>query len=325
MKKIMVASILLLTLFGCSNDSVFEGLSDDSSMEATLEQAAIDLDDGNYEEVVNSLAGIYTTTALNPEVARLLVSGYMGKASIDMTNFIFYSADEEADNFDSIEATLSLFLAPEDEDEDDDEPACSATNRTVLIIDGDGVFIEGYCIEEMLEYLNNAKEIIFDLQDAGLETTEDILNLGLTSAVHYVFIVGSATANALNNTLDFSLVENQKPGLVPAPINKDAYRQYQSASSLDYEWNHNWSRVDPSDFEEQDDDGDGLTRYQENLINVKDAIHAIDEAISQPNEIRDELEEFLREALNMPTGEITDDTIIQTVTSTGIFEYIESI
>jgi len=325
MKKIMIASILMLSFFSCSNDSVFEGLSDDSSMEATLEQAAIDLDDGNYEEVINSLAGIYTTTALNPEVARLLVSGYMGKAGIDVTNFIFYSADEEADNFDSIEETLSLYLAPEDEDEDDDEPACNAADRTVLIIDGDGVFIEGYCIEEMIEYLNNAKEIILDLQSAELDTPEDYIQLGLTSAVHYVFIIGNATADALNNTLDFSLVENQKPGLVPAPINKEAYGQYKSASSSDYEWNHNWSRVDPSDFDEQDDDGDGLTRYQEDLINVKDAIHAIDQAISQPNEIRDELEEFLREVLSMPTGEITDDTIIETVTSTGIFEYIDNI
>jgi len=319
MKKIMIASILLLTLFGCSNDSVFEGLSDDSSMEATLEQAAIDLDDGNYEEVINSLAGIYTTTALNPEVARLLVSGYMGKAGINMTNFIFYSADEEADNFDSIEATLSLSIAPEDEDEDDDEPACNASDRTVLIIDGDGVFIEGYCIEEMIEYLNNAKDIIFDLQNAGLETTEDILNLGLTSAVHYVIIVGSATADALNTTLRYPEGDSRyKPGSVPVPINKEAYRLYKSSD--DYEW----SRVDTDAFDE-DIDGDGLTRYQEDLINVKDAIHAIDQAISQPNEIRDELEEFLREVLSTPTGEISDDTIIETVTSTGIFEYIDNI
>ena len=60
-----------------------------------------------------------------------------------------------------------------------------------------------------LYYLNNAKKIIIDLQNAGLATTQDILNLGLTSAVHYVFIVGSSTADALNNTLDFYLVDNQ--------------------------------------------------------------------------------------------------------------------
>jgi|GEM_PF-502079 len=322
MKKIMIASILMLSFFGCSNDSVFEGLSDDSSMEATLEQAAIDLDDGNYEEVINSLAGIYTTTALDPEVARLLASGYMGKAGIDLTNFIFYSADDEADNFDSIEATLSLYLAPEDEDEDDDEPACNVSNGSVLIVDGDGVFIDGHCIEEMIYSLDRAKEIISDLQAAELDTPGDHIQLGLTAAVHYVFIVGNTTADALNTTLRYPEGDNRyKPGSVPVPINKEAYRLYKYSDDYDY----TWYDVDAEDFYEQDNDGDGLTRYQEDLINVYDAIHAIDQAISQPNEIRDELEEFLREVLSMPTGEITDDTIIETVTSTGIFEYIDNI
>ena len=315
MKKLIIASILLLTLFGCSNDSVFEGLSDESSMEATLEQAAIDLDDGNYEDVINSLAGIYTTTALDPEVARLLASGYMGSAGIDATNFIFYSDDEEADNFDSIEATLSLFSATH-------EPACSAADRTVLIIDGDGVFIDGHCIEEMIDLVDNAKEIIFNLQDAGMETTEDIFKLGLTSAVHYVLIMGNATADALNTTLGYPVDDDRyKPGSVPVPINKEAYRLYRYSDHYDY----TWSRVDAGSFHEEDDDGDGLTRYQEDLINVNNAIQAIDQAVSKPNDIQDELEEFLREVLSMPTGEITDDMIIETVTSTGIFDYVNGI
>ncbi len=305
MKKILLASILVLMLFGCSNDSLFEGLSDESSLEATLEEAAIALDDEDYDEVIHSLASIYTTTALNPEVARLLASGYMGKAGIDLTNFITYSAYEDADPFDAVEATLSLFTAPIVKNEDDkDERICNAMDRTVLIITNDAVFIDRNCIGELLDYLDNVKNIFYSLQEAEMESLEDIFQLGITSATHFVFIVGDATANAFGST--------------SVPINKEAYRVYKDNAS-------SWENVDASVFGEEDVNEDGLTPYQEDLINVNNAIQAIEQAIPQSNALKDELDGFLREILMMPTGDITDAAIIETVTSTGIFDYVNSL
>jgi hypothetical protein len=302
MKKIIIISSLVLTFFGCSSDSVFEGLSDDSSFEATLEEAAMALDDENYDDVVNLLTEYYTTTALNPDVARLLVSGYMGKAGIDVISFITYSADIEADSFDSVGASLSLSPRPPNAE-------CNAFDRTVLGISGDAVYIYGNCIGELIEYMDNAKEIIYDLQGAGMESTEDLVQLGITSAAHYVFIVGNETKNALSTPFDpVNLV----------PVTKEAYRLFKSSGSYD------WDVVNAAYFAEADDDGDGLTRYQKDLVNVNDAILAINQAISEPNVIRDELDEFLREVLMTPTGDITDDTIIQIATSTGIYSHINS-
>lgn len=304
MKKIIIIYTLVLTFFGCSSDSVFEGLSDDSNIEATIEEAAMALDDGSYDDVVNLLTEYYTTTALNPDVARLLVSGYMGKAGIDVTAFITYSADMEADKFDSVEA--SLFLYPVTLNSE-----CNALDGTVLFEIGNAVFIDVKCIGELIAYLDNAKEIIYDLKKFGMESTEDMAQLGITSAVHYVFILGKATTYALNTQLaPVNLV----------PVNKEAYRYLKSNVNVIV-----GNEVQESDFHEEDYDGDGLTRYQENLVNINDAISSIDQAISKSNNISDELDGFLFEVLGEPAEPVTDELIIQIVTSTGIFNYFNSI
>jgi len=321
MKKIILVSILAITLLGCSNDSLLEGLADDSSLEATIEAAAMDLDDGNYDSVIASLTALYTTTAPDPEIARLLASGYMGKAGIDFTNFIFYSTDGDADSFDIVEALLYLYIVPEDEDESDDEFPCNASNRTVLIVEDDASFIDGHCVGEVIEYLDNAKDIFYAMKNVGLASTDDLFQLSIASIVHYVIIVGNKTAVALNKTLDLPDDNDRyEPGLIPVPINKAAYKTYFENFTIDYDW----ARLDSTDFEE--DNGDSLTTYQEDMVNVVNAIQAITTASqNKNNDLNDELDEFLREVTGITTGDITENVIRVSLTPEGLYNYIVGI
>ena len=67
-------------------------------------------DEENYDEAILSLTEVYTTTALDRDVAHLLASAYMGKAGIDLTDFISYIDLEDADAFDSISSMLDYYI-----------------------------------------------------------------------------------------------------------------------------------------------------------------------------------------------------------------------
>ena len=49
MKTVTMVSALLLLLSGCSSDSIFEGISDDNTDDAVIEEAALALDDEDYD------------------------------------------------------------------------------------------------------------------------------------------------------------------------------------------------------------------------------------------------------------------------------------
>ncbi|HHO75232.1 MAG TPA: hypothetical protein ENN05_02245 [Deltaproteobacteria bacterium] len=320
MKKIMTVLILALILYGCSNDSLLEGTSDTTNLEAQIEDAARALDDGNYHAVIAGLSSYYTTKALNPDVARLLASGYMGAAGIDVTNLIAYSYNKNADSFDMVEATLFLTEASED-------ATCNAMLRMVLIFDDDApyaVFIDGRCIVDLIEYLDNAKDIFYSLRRLELATYDDYVQLGLASAVHYVLNLGNATADTLNPLPP----EHTKyvAGIVPAPINKAAYQYYRSDLS-DYDWDD----IDEHAYDEELNE-DGLSPYQQDLIDVSNAVTAISRKSLQQNnlqpkqnDLQDQLDGFLREILMMPSGGITTAIITEKATTTGIYEYINLI
>ena len=79
---------------------------------------------------------------------------------------------------------------------------------------------------------------------------------------------------------------------------------------------------------EKTDDGtseDSHTLYQTDIINVNNAIQAIEQESSASNAVKEELEGFLQELLDYPDEPITNDTIIETVTSTGIYNYLNGI
>ncbi|MBN2298104.1 MAG: hypothetical protein JXM72_05895 [Deltaproteobacteria bacterium] len=326
MKKITVLSLIILILYGCGNDSLLEGFADNSGLEVTLEEAAKALDDGNYQGVVTALSAYYTTTAINPEVARLLASGYMGLAGIDVTNLIAYSYDDpysiSPDPFDMVEATLSLIEASLD---DEGDIACNAQFWMVLIFEDDApyaVFIDGHCIGELIDNLNDAKRIFDKLQNAGLANYDDYVQHGIASAVHYVLFMGNAAAEAMNPY--FPGQPRYEAGYVPAPINRDGYQFYKyNANPTAYIW----TNITDHTFNEEIDD-EGLTPYQRDLIDVNNAVNAIGQKIIQNNlqpknnSLQNQLDDFLREVLMTDEEDITTSTIISAATTTGILEYI---
>jgi len=319
MKKIIALSLIMLILYGCSNDSIFEGFADDSGLEAILEDAAEAIDDGNYYAVVTALSAYYTTTAINPDVARLLASGYMGLAGIDVTSLVAYSYDDpyhiSPDPFDMAEATLSLTQAPIV----NDAINCNAQLWMVLIYKDeapDAAFIDGHCVGELISNLEDAKGIFDKLQDSQLATYDDYVQHGIASAVHYVLFLGNAVAEALN---PYSPGErNYREGSVPAPINRAAYQFYNSDLS-----SYEWSQIEDHSFNEELDE-DELSPYQRDLIDVNNAIEATGQVTLRQNDIQDDLDNFLREVLMIPEGDITTSTITSMATTTGIYNYIIS-
>lgn len=330
MKIIMALSILLLSLTGCSNDSIFQGMANDSGSKATLEDAAIALDDQDYDKVISTLIEIYDTTNPDPEVSRMLGSAYMGKAGIDVTNLITYSTysqDIDSPYFEMVANSLILALTPPSADTSINNADCSVQDLTVLMTTDGGQYINGHCSGGVIDYLNKAKRTFYLLHQAGKQTTNDTIQYGIVSAVHFVMILGNATANSLNSTLIYGPEQAvpkpdlYKPDTVPVPINKKAYnllRYHKPWFVLNYVTK--WPEVKTHTFFKYDYSPQ-LNAYKEDLFNIDNALTAFDSVITNQNSVRDELDNFLRDILQNPEEDITDS--ISTMTTQGLFDYIE--
>lgn len=331
MKKITTILALLLFLSGCSNDSAFEGISDDSSHTAVIEEAAIAVDDRNYTSAINLLAEVYNTTSPDPRVTRLLSSAHMGRAGVDFVSLISFAGLEEREDFDMVAEYLDLYPAPELDDDDDVESLCDAESRTVLVFVDENDrnydlyknarFIDGHCIGDFIDNLEQAQYVLKVLIARDRHSPDDEIQLGVASAAHFVMITGNSVADAMNFTLAYNDVEDQKPGMIPVPIDKDAYLYYINFSGgVQY----NWSRVDEGDFGGETNGPDVLNSYQEDLIDVYNAILAFDRATAEQNDVREALEFFLEFALLMPTTGIDESTIISTMTTSGVYDLVNS-
>jgi hypothetical protein len=80
--------MVVLILSACSDDSVFEGVSENTDRDTRIADALDRLDSRNYDAVISELSLIYTTTAIDPQVYRILASAYMGKAGLDLTLYM---------------------------------------------------------------------------------------------------------------------------------------------------------------------------------------------------------------------------------------------
>lgn len=330
MKKFMTLSILLLSLMGCSKDSIFQGMADDTGRKAILEEAAIALDDQDYDTAISTLTEIYNTTDPDPEVSRLLGSAYMGKAGIDVTNLIEYSYDPDSPYFEMGANSISLALAspPKDASQSIVDTACSVQDLTVLMTTSGAQYINAHCTGDIIGYLNKAKRAFFLLHQADRQTSDDTIQYGIVSAVHFVMILGNATANSLNSTLmygpdqPYPNTSLYKPYAVPVPINMKAYYLLRYRVPWGLSFSGYWYKVSTHtlfaySYSPQLDD------YKEDLFNVHNAVKAFDSFINKENTVKNELDDFLRDILQNPTGNITD--AISTMTTTGIFDYIDII
>ncbi|MCE5275257.1 MAG: hypothetical protein LLG43_08980 [Deltaproteobacteria bacterium] len=267
----------LFILSACSNDSVFEGVSENTGYDAKIEKAAMDLDSGNYDEVITDLSVIYNTMNPNPEVGRLLASAYMGKAWVDTTYFVENSPDMDMDIFDIMASVISspeVILADTDDDQDMER------------------YIDGIDMPDRLTSITKAKRALFVLDRAGLTTEDDIIQLGIASSVHFIMYVGNKT-------------DNDK-----APINTEAYMA--------------GITVTASGFREKTDAG-ASPSYQEDLMNINDAVAAFSEAYPDSDAMRDSLDAFLHAALGETPGAIITDDLILNYTTLGIYEYVQDL
>ncbi len=328
MKTITTMLVLFLFLSGCSNDSTFEGISDDSSHDAIIEEAAIALDDQDYATTVLLLTEVYNTTSPDPRVSRLLSSAYMGRAGVDFVSLIRYSGLVEQGDFDMVQESLSLFPAPIPED-NNNESMCTAEDRTVLIFldetDPDNAeylnaqFIDGHCMGDLIDNLEEAQYVLRVLKDTNRHTLDDEIQLGVASATHFVYYTGTRVADGLNKSLANQDPEKHVPGLVPVPINTEAYRYYRE-ERFSFDQN-TLSMLKGEAFREENLGLLLLNTYQRDLIDVYDAVQAFDRATPEQNDVRDALQDFLACVLDREgatISELDENDIISTMTTAGV-------
>jgi hypothetical protein len=309
MRKFFALSILFLSLMGCSKDSAFQGFADDSSRKATISDAQIALDNQDYDSVIADLIGMYHTTDPDPEISRLLGSAYMGKAGIDTTNVITFDGTPD---YDLGADALTLAIEAVTNDTFTDETACNADTLVVLMTTSDGQYIDGHCVGDIITYVDKAKRVFELLDIYNINTPEDTIQCGIAAAAHYVLIMGNGTANALNVSLT---TDDPVTGQVPAPINKKSYNLMRYHNPWDRNYYTNWSRVSTHAFFIPVP----LSTYHTDLNMVNNAVNAI----TTQSPVRDNLDDFLREILQKPTGTIDENTISE-LTSLGIFDYINN-
>ena len=318
MKNILALSFLVLLLAGCSNDSVFQGMADDSGRDARKADAAIALDNRQYDEVIDSLAELYNTNALDPQVSRLLGSAYMGKAGIDATGFIGYESDSEDDIFDIVRSSLLLNPSPWVPDNDQtSQLTCNVDDLTVLMTSSGGDYIDGHCIDSIIEYLDKAKRIFYVLQHKNMATPSDRIQYSILSAVHFGMLIGNDTARALSPSLNFS---DPTQGSVPVPINKSAYYLLRNGQIWSRSYSGSWHIISGN---EHTFFRTPLSYYQEDLMIMLDSLDAYEDMGIENDFVKDDIESLLLNILQNPSGDIED--AINTMTTAGITGYIQNV
>lgn len=307
MKNFLASTLLILLLAGCSNDSVFQGMADDDGRDSTIEEAAIALDEKDYDSVISDLIGMYDTTNPDPEVSRLLASAYMGKAGIDVTRFIGFEPETDEDIFDIIANSLSLSPSPWIPDDSDTEDyECNIEDLTVLMTSSGGRFIDGHCIDGMISYLDKAKRVFYILHITDRYTPDDTIQYGIVSAFHFSILLGDNTADVL--------------GPVFIPINKRAYYLLRNEILWSVNYSANWPKISNNDHTFY---SIPLSAYQEDLLNVYFAVEAFDSIITGQNDVKDNLDNLLRDILQNPAGDIENS--ILTMTTAGITTYLDDV
>lgn len=309
-KRLLYAMVVLVLLSACSDDSAFEGISENDTLANIKENCSSALDDRNYAYVISQLSLVYTTTALDPEVSRLLASAYMGKAGLDFTRFMKNISGVSSHPFDIMS---SIIASPYETD-----------TNSQRYLNGNAVIgktekgEETYEID-LLDTLERARNILERLRDEDLASDDDLILLGLASAVHFILNVGNQTAVALNYTMRYFLEGDRQYGIVPVPINTDAYHYYKMSQQTD--WKYFWFYLTP-DYYAKDTTGDEPSSYQRDLENIRNAVEAFDRRYSEDNDIRDALDDFLRSALNVSQDTTVTEDLILEYNSAGIYGFV---
>ena len=303
MKMFLWGIVIWSLLTACSNDSIFQGISQNSSYDAKISDAEIAIDNSDYDDAIMELSVMYnTTTSPDPTVGPLLASAFMGRAGVDLTNFIASFTSSGLDPLDYI----AYMISPSN-----------------VTINKNGRYLDGTAVSGYLGDLSAAKSTLQALVTNGNATNNDEIQLGMASAVHFIMNMGNKTANALNETLNNPYVAAQ-PGIVPVPINVAAYQIYSTSTVYKQDYN-TWSSVGPSSFRENVASGTVLS-FQDDLININNAIIAFNKAFPKPsetNQMKDILNAFLYSALGITSDETVTDELILAYTTEEMYAYVQ--
>ncbi|MEC9492916.1 hypothetical protein [Flexistipes sp.] len=195
MKKIFYL-ILLLSIFvfyGCGDNNLFEGSADKDSSEAQKVELKNDLDDGNYDSVINELEN---QDNLDEEERILLASAYLGKAGVDFINALEISEQSNVSSFDTMSAILSYPTL----DNDSIDTKENLINKALTTLDPD------YESTSLADY--KTKTLYGATPERKLSATnpsedEDLLK-GIAAAMDTLVIIGDILYNVTDEPVKLS-------------------------------------------------------------------------------------------------------------------------
>ena len=184
--RLLCLCFAIFALTGCEGN-IFEGLSDDSSYEARLEEAMIALDDQDYARAKSILTELNADYPNNPTILQYLSNASAGLAGIDTFNLL-----------ETIEQI------------NDDPNAGSIDMIGQMLGDKDGVLT----VDEIKEKIDNINDAISALEAIDDPTDDQIVQLGLLSLNRSVLTIGDVIADD-QGIQTVTLTENGISNLYP--------------------------------------------------------------------------------------------------------------
>ncbi|MFH2065557.1 MAG: hypothetical protein ABIK15_10200 [Pseudomonadota bacterium] len=165
-KLFMILGVLFLIAsftVGC-DDNILEGLADDDSFEAKLEEARIALDKGEYDKAIDLLTVLDNENPGNATIQQYLSNAYAGLAGLDTFNLLM-----------TIEAL------------DDSNNSGSIDMMGLILGDSNGL-ITASQLQSKLENLENAIHI---LEGISSPNNDHKVQLGILAVAHISLTLGN--------------------------------------------------------------------------------------------------------------------------------------
>ncbi len=195
--RLLFLCFAIFALTGCEGN-IFEGLADDSSYEARLEEAMIALDDGNYTKARAILSDLNNDYPNDLTILQYLSNAFAGEAGIDTFNLL-----------ETIEQI------------NDDPNAGSIDMIGQMLGDANGM-ITANEITEDLSKINDAIDALEAIPEAD-RTDDQTVQLGLLSINRAVLTIADIIADDQNltGTETVTLTEEGISALYPGATEPD--------------------------------------------------------------------------------------------------------
>jgi hypothetical protein len=151
------AALLLLSLAGCGDSNILEGVGDKNSKEAQTEAALMAMDDGDYQTAIDLLTTLVQNHPGDAQLLQYLSSAYAGAAGLD---------------------TLNILEVIDTLDEAGQEGSIDMVGLTLGGADG---ALTSAQVAAKLENINNAIATLNLIQDPN---TDQTIHLGVLSMAH---------------------------------------------------------------------------------------------------------------------------------------------